>query len=170
MSHIEAAALPHAGLLALQALEKAGLKEGQKVLINGGGGGVGTLAVQLCKLKNCEVTGVDSGEKQAKMLEIGFDHVLDYKKEDFTKNGIQYDVVLDCKTQKSVFAYLKSLTLNGTYVTVGGKVGKLLALAFWSKISTLFTSKKLLILALKPNKGLEELGALIVTKQVEKPH
>ncbi|MEX0313824.1 MAG: NAD(P)-dependent alcohol dehydrogenase, partial [Allomuricauda sp.] len=100
IDHIHAVALPHAGLLALQALETVRLQEGLKILINGAGGGVGTLAVQLCKMKICEVTGVDTGEKLNEMKKIGFDHVLDYKKEDFIKNGIQYDLILDCKTNR----------------------------------------------------------------------
>ncbi|WP_190808666.1 NAD(P)-dependent alcohol dehydrogenase [Flagellimonas sp. S3867] len=167
MDYIQAAALPHAGLLALQALEMAKLEEGQKILVNGAGGGVGTLALQLCKLKNCEVTGVDSGEKLGEMQQQGFDYVLDYKKEDFTKNGIRYDVILDCKTHKSAFSYVKSLAPKGTYVTVGGRIGRLLSLAVWSKISSLFTSKKLQILTLKPNKGLERIGELFVQNKLK---
>ncbi|MGX1930270.1 NAD(P)-dependent alcohol dehydrogenase [Flagellimonas sp. 2504JD4-2] len=164
MDYAQAAALPHAGLLALQALEQAELKENQKVLINGAGGGVGTLGLQLCKMKNCEVTGVDTGDKLQMMKKLGFDHVLDYKKEDFTKNGIQYDLVLDCKTTRPPKRYLSSLTPKGTYITVGGTVGRLISLALWGK---LFSSKKLQILSLKPNLGLDRIGELFVQNKLQ---
>ncbi|MEX2567487.1 MAG: zinc-binding dehydrogenase [Cyclobacteriaceae bacterium] len=110
----EATAVPHAFALALQALRDIGkLKIGQKILINGGGGGVGTLAVQLAKHNDCEVTGVDSDEKLEQMKLIGFDFVLDYKKTNFTKSGETYDLILDCKTNQSVWSYLRALRPNG---------------------------------------------------------
>ena len=88
MTFEQAAALPQAGQLAVQGLFVNGpLRPGQKILINGGGGGVGTIAVQLAKVQDVEVTGVDSAEKLEMMGNLGFDHVLDYTKEDFTKNG-----------------------------------------------------------------------------------
>ena len=114
MSFDEATTLPHASLLAYQGLfEKARLKAGQHLLINGGGGGVGTLGLQLAKTLDVEVTGVDTGEKLKMMESIGFDHVVDYKKEDFTRNGITYDFILDCKTNRSPRAYLRSLAKGG---------------------------------------------------------
>lgn len=104
MSYSEAAAIPQAGMLAVQGLIDIGkIQVGQKVLINGAGGGVGTFAVQIAKLNGAEVTGVDSGGKLDMMRSIGFDHVIDYKKEDFTKSVRRYDLILDVKTKRSIF-------------------------------------------------------------------
>ncbi|MCL6265920.1 NAD(P)-dependent alcohol dehydrogenase [Flagellimonas myxillae] len=157
---IDAAALPHASLLALQAWDKVVLQKGQKVLINGGGGGVGSFALQLAKLKDCEVTGVDSERKLEQMLALGFDHVIDYSKSDFTKNKIQYDHILDCKSTRSAFTLVRSLAPKGNYITVGGKVGSLLSLAIWGRLASLITGKRFQILALKPNLGLEKVSTL----------
>ena len=152
----KAAAIPHASTLALQALRDIGkIEQGQKILINGGGGGVGTIGVQLAKLNNCTVTGVDSKEKFGMMKSIGFDHIIDYKMVNFTKTGEQYDLILDCKTDKSAFSYLRALKPNGRYVTIGGKPTKLIKVLFWGKFISLFSKKKLQILSLKANKGLD---------------
>jgi NADPH:quinone reductase-like Zn-dependent oxidoreductase len=161
MSFEEAAALPHASLLALQGLHRiANLKEGQKVLVNGAGGGVGSFALQLAKLKNCEVTGVDTGEKLETFKRFGFDHVIDYTQEDFTKNGKKYDVVLDCKSNRSAKAYLRSLTSNGIYVTVGGQLSKLAQIHFLGRFFAAGSKKRVKVLALKSNKGLDEINTL----------
>lgn len=162
-----ATAIPHASTLALQALRGiAKIKQGQKLLINGGGGGVGTIGLQLAKLSNCEVTGVDSGEKLGMMKSLGYDQVIDYKKVDFTKTGEQYDLILDCKTNKSPFAYLRALKPTGTYVTIGGNLSSLISVLFWSKIFSLFSSKRLQILSLKPNEGLDEIAQLIIQNKI----
>jgi NADPH:quinone reductase-like Zn-dependent oxidoreductase len=156
LGFIEAAAIPHASLLALQGLRESGkISQGQKVLINGGGGGVGTFALQLAKTYDCHVTGVDTGPKLEEMRTMGYDHVIDYRKENFTKSGAQYDLVLDCKSNKSPFAYLRSLKPKGTYVTVGGSPGTLIRILFWSIILRLFTPKRLRILSLKSDVGLD---------------
>ncbi len=161
MSFEEAAAIPHASLLALQGLDNiAHLKEGQKILINGGGGGVGMFGLQLAKLKHCHVTGVDTGSKLDSMKSFGFDHVLDYKQVDFTRTGETYDVVLDCKTNRSPSSYLRSLNPNGIYVTVGGKVGRLAQVHLFGRFFAAGSQKKLKVLALKPNKGLQEISTL----------
>jgi threonine dehydrogenase-like Zn-dependent dehydrogenase len=92
MTFEQAAALPQAGQLAVQALFASGpLRPGQTVLINGAGGGVGTIGVQIAKSQGAEVTGVDSAAKLEMMRTIGFDHVIDYEKEDFTRNGRRYE-------------------------------------------------------------------------------
>lgn len=162
LSFEEAAAIPHASCLALQALRDIGqIQEGQKILINGGGGGVGTIGLQLAKLYNCEVTGVDSQEKLAMMTSLGYDHVIDYKKVNFTRAGETYDLILDCKTNKAALSYLKALKPNGKYVTIGGKLSGLLKVLLWGKIIPLFSSKKLKVLALKSNFGLEYICELL---------
>lgn len=161
ISFEDAAAIPHASMLAWQSLvEKGKIQQSQKILINGAGGGVGTFALQIAKTFNAEITGVDTGEKLDMMKAIGFDHIIDYKKEDFTRNGKLYNLVIDPKTNRSPFAYLRSLQKGGKYVTVGGHPGKLvllLLLKFWIK---LFTGKRLYIVALKPNIELQKINDL----------
>ena len=90
----QSAAIPQAGVLALQGLRKAGqLQPGQKVLINGAGGGVGTLAIQLAKLDGAEVTGVDAAHKLSVVRSVGADHIIDYAETDFTQTGDRYDLI-----------------------------------------------------------------------------
>src|SRR5207244_1174013 len=102
MTFEQAAAIPQAGMLALQGLLAGGpLRPGQTILINGAGGGVGTFAIQLAKLHDVEVTGVDNAAKLDMMRSLGFDHVIDYGREDFTKCGKRYDLILDTKTNHS---------------------------------------------------------------------
>ena len=168
LSFAEAASIPHAFTLALQALRDIGkISEGQRVLINGGGGGVGTLALQLAKLHNCEVTGVDSAEKLEMMKSIGYDFVIDYRKIDFTRNGEKYDLILDCKTNRSGFSFFRSLKKKGKYVTIGGNPGSLISVLSVGKIASLFSSKRLYILSLKPNKDLAYFVELYSQKRIE---
>jgi NADPH:quinone reductase-like Zn-dependent oxidoreductase len=121
----------------------------------------------LAKNYHCEVTGVDSEAKLEMMKSIGFDHVLDYKMVNFTKTGQQYDLILDCKTMKPALSYLSALNPNGIYVTIGGNISNLIRVLFWGMLIPIFSSKKLQILSLKPNEGLEEIGNLIISKQLK---
>ncbi|HEX6171081.1 MAG TPA: NAD(P)-dependent alcohol dehydrogenase, partial [Chitinophagaceae bacterium] len=117
MNFEQAAAVPQAALLALQGLRnKMTVQKGHHVLINGGGGGAGTFAIQMAKSVGATVTAVDSASKLETMLSVGADHVIDYKSEDFTKNGQQYDLILDLAAYHSIFDYKKSLTPNGRYI------------------------------------------------------
>lgn len=155
MSFVDAAAIPQAAMLAVQGLlDKGKIKQGQKVLINGAGGGVGTFGVQIAKQYGVELTGVDSSGKLEMLRSMGFDHVIDYTKEDFTKNGKRYDLILDVKTNRSVFAYTRALSGNGIYVTVGGSMSRLLQALFFSPWISIFSKKHIRIVALKPNKDL----------------
>lgn len=157
MSFEDAAALPHAGLLAFQGLVNlGGIKKGFRVLLNGAGGGVGTLALQIAKKYHCEVTGVDTGEKLERMKELGFDHVIDYKRENFTKKEEKYDLILDCKTFHSAFAYPGVLKKGGIYVTVGGSLLRMIQILLVGKLVRWFTGRQLKILGLKPNKDLDK--------------
>lgn len=123
MTFEEAAAIPQAAFIALQGIRGKGrIQPGQKVLINGAGGGTGTFAIQLAKLAGAEVTGVDNAEKLVLMKSLGADHVIDYAREDFTKNGQQYDLILDVIADRSVFAYRRALAPNGTCLMAGGSV------------------------------------------------
>ena len=129
MTFEEAAAIPQAGTIALQGIrEKGRVQPGQTVLINGAGGSAGSFAVQLAKLYGAEVTGVDNTGKLDFMRSLGADYVIDYTREDFTRGGKQYDLILDVTAHRSVFAYKRALALNGTYFFVGGSVPVLLQL------------------------------------------
>ncbi len=161
MTFEQAAAIPQAGMLAVQALRDTGnIKSGQKVLINGAGGGVGTLGIQIAKLHDVELTGVDNDGKLELMRSIGFDHVIDYQKEDFTRNGLQYDLIVDAKTSRSPIDYLRALKPNGTYVTVGGAIPRLLQMLIFLPIVKLFSNKRICIVSLKPNKDLDYINEL----------
>src|SRR5262249_1190750 len=108
----EAATIPQAAVIALQGIRAKGqVQPGQRVLINGAGGGAGMVALQLAKLSGAEVTGVDNTGKLEFMRSLGADHVIDYTQEDFTKNGTPYDLILDVIAERSVFAYQRALGL-----------------------------------------------------------
>src|SRR6185437_2747508 len=127
LTYEQAAALPQAGAIALQGIRDAGrVRPGQKVLINGAGGGSGMYAVQLAKLRGAEVTGVDNAEKLEFMRSLGADHVIDYGRENFTSNRLAYDLVLDVAGYRSALAYKRSLAPGGRYLYVGGSVSTLL--------------------------------------------
>ncbi len=153
LTFVQAAAVPHAFCLANQGLQLGSLKPGSNILINGAGGGVGTFALQLAKQQGATVTGVDTGAKLDGMRALGFDHVIDYKLQDFTTTGQRYDLILDTKSTRSPSAIAKALTEEGRYVTVGGEPGLLFRF--------LFTGKRFRILALKANKGLSDVEPLL---------
>ncbi len=155
MTFEEAAAIPHAAMLAVQGLrDKGQIQPGQKLLINGAGGGVGTFAVQIAKLYGVEVTGVDSPGKLDMLRSMGFDHVIDYTKEDFTKKGQCYDLILDVKTNRSIFDYTRALSPNGIYVTAGGSMTRLFQAFLLGPLISMINKKKIRIVTLKPNKDL----------------
>lgn len=161
MTFEQAAAIPQAGMLALQGLlERGPLRPGQTILINGAGGGVGTFAIQLAKLHKVEVTGVDSAAKLDMLRSMGFDHVIDYEKEDFTRSGKCYDLILDAKTNRSPFDYARALNPKGTYATVGGAIPRLLQVLILGPWIRRMTKKNLLLVGLKPNKDLAYLNEL----------
>src|SRR5215216_2214580 len=120
MTFEEAAAIPQAAFIALQGIRAKGqVQPGQKVLINGGGGGAGTFAIQLAKLAGAEVTGVDNTKKLELMQSLGADHVIDYTQEDFTKNGQQYDLIFDAVGNRSVSDLKRALSANGICAVAG---------------------------------------------------
>jgi NADPH:quinone reductase-like Zn-dependent oxidoreductase len=161
MTFEQAAAIPQAGMLALQGLlERGPLRPGLSILINGAGGGVGTFAIQLAKLHQVEVTGVDSAAKLDMLRSIGFDHVIDYEKEDFTRTGKCYDLILDVKTNRSPSEYARALNPNGTYATVGGSLPRLLQVLLAGAFIRRTSRKNLLLVGLKPNKDLAYLNEL----------
>jgi len=167
MSFEEATSIPHAAMLALQGLQDVGqLKDRQKILINGGGGGVGSFGVQIAKLYNADVTGVDTGDKLKLMSAQGFDKVIDYKKEDFTRSNQQYDLILDCKTNRSLWKFLKVLAPEGKYVSIGGRSGKLLQMLYVGPILKLFSKKRVQMVMLKANKDLQYINQLYEDKKI----
>jgi NADPH:quinone reductase-like Zn-dependent oxidoreductase len=122
ISFEEAAAIPVAAMTALQGLcDKGHIQPGQKVLINGASGGVGTFAVQIAKYFGAEVTAVCSTGNMEMARSLGADHVIDYTKEDFTKNGQQYDLILAANGYHPISDYRRGLSPNGIYVMTGGK-------------------------------------------------
>jgi NADPH:quinone reductase-like Zn-dependent oxidoreductase len=122
----EAAAIPMAAVTALQGLRDTGqIQSGQKVLINGASGGVGTFAVQIAKLFGAEVTAVCSPRNLDQARSLGADHVIDYTKEDLTRNGQQYDLILAANGYHSLSAYKRALTPKGIYVMAGGSTAQI---------------------------------------------
>ena len=160
MTFEQAAALPQAGQLAVQGLRAGGpLRPGLKILINGGGGGVGTIGVQLAKLEDVEVTGVDRASKHDMMRSVGFDRVIDYEREDFTKDGRRYDLILDTKTTRPPSAYVRALNPGGTYATVGGPlIRDLVKVAIFGLWSRRTMNKALRLVGLRPNRDLPYLN------------
>ena len=168
MKYEEAAATPQAGLLALQGLrDKREIQPGQRILINGAGGGVGTFAIQLAKSFGVEVTGVDNTAKLDMMSAVGADHVIDYTQEDFTKNGKCYDLILDVKTDRSIFDYRRALNSDGIYVTVGGQSSRILQLVFLGPLISMAGNKRLTLIMHQPNKDLNILSQLFESGKVK---
>jgi NADPH:quinone reductase-like Zn-dependent oxidoreductase len=123
LSFEQAAAVPLAALTALQGLrDKGNIQPGQKVLIQGASGGVGTFAVQIAKALGAEVTAVCSTRNLDMVRSLGADHVIDYKKEDFTRNGQRYDLILAANGYHPISDYLRALTPMGIYVVAGGSM------------------------------------------------
>jgi NADPH:quinone reductase-like Zn-dependent oxidoreductase len=164
MTFEEAAAVPSAGVVALQNLRGVGssslsfllsdtghIQSGQKVLINGAGGGVGTFAVQIAKSFGAEVTGVDSTRKLDMLRSIGADHVIDYTQEDFTKSGQRYDFILEVVASRSIFDYKRALSPKGIYVMVGGSLAAILQGFLLGPLISRTGKKKMGSVMWKPN-------------------
>lgn len=159
MTFEQAAAIPQAAMLAVQGLD---VQPGQSVLINGAGGGAGTFAIQLAKLHGAKVTAIDSAEKLELMRSLGAARVFDYGRDDFTKRGERYDLILDVKTTRSVLDSIRALKPNGIYVTMGGSMLRLFqALLFWPWIR-----KRVRIVQLKLNRDLELMKELFEAGKV----
>ncbi|HEY2964274.1 MAG TPA: NAD(P)-dependent alcohol dehydrogenase [Pyrinomonadaceae bacterium] len=168
VSFYQAASVPVAGLTALQAFrDKAQVQPGQKVLINGAAGGVGTFAVQIAKTFGAEVTGVCSTRNVEMVRSIGADTVIDYTREDFTSNGQRYDVILDLVSNHSFSEHRRALTPNGIYIGAGaialhGSMIGILAARMTELVRSPFVSQKFIsVLARLNQKDLSVLAALM---------
>ena len=167
MTFEEAAAVPQAALLALQSLrDKGQIKPGQKVLINGAGGGVGTFAVQIAKACGAEVTGVDSTRKLDLLRSLGADQVIDYTQADFTNNGQRYDLILDVVASRSIFAYKRALRPKGMGVIIGGSLATIFQALLLGPWIALTGRKKLGLLIYKQNKDLVVMKELLEAGKV----
>jgi NADPH:quinone reductase-like Zn-dependent oxidoreductase len=165
LSFVEASTIPQAGAIALQGTKRA--VTGHRVLINGAGGGSGSFAIQLAKRLGAHVTGVDNAAKLDFMRSAGADHVIDYRRDDFTRTSQPYDLILDLAAHRSVFAYRRALAPGGTYRCVGGSVPTLLSVLTAGRLVGRLTGRAIRILAVKEGPAhFEPLAALCVTGDV----
>ncbi|NBE96070.1 NAD(P)-dependent alcohol dehydrogenase [Nonomuraea sp. KC401] len=170
LTYEEAAAVPTAGLTALQGVRDKAQVGGRKVLVNGASGGVGTFAVQLAKVLGAEVTAVCSGRNADLVRSIGADHVIDYTKEDFTRSTQKYDLILDNIANRSLAACRRVLAPRGTFVHNSGSggpwvgvVGRIVLLL----VSSLFVRQKLVSLMTKENADdLAALGRMLESRDI----
>lgn len=168
MSFEAAAATPQAGLLAWQGLNwKGEVRAGDRVLINGGGGGAGTFAIQLAKCAGADVTGVDRPEKLELMRALGAERVIDYRAEDFAAGGERYDLIIDMVASRPLAQYRQVLTPTGRLTVVGGTTPTILAVATLGAMRSKPGGQQLGLVLHQPDVGqLAELGALIAAGTV----
>jgi NADPH:quinone reductase-like Zn-dependent oxidoreductase len=168
ISFEEAAAVPEAALVALQALRDHGqIQPGQKVLINGASGGIGTFAVQIAKHFGAEVTGVCSTRNVDLVRSLGADHVIDYTQEDFTQNGQGYDLIVATAGYRSIFDYKRALSSKGIYVSTGGSMAQTFQALLLGPLISMTGGKKLGAMLVKPNKDLAFMKELIEAGKVK---
>lgn len=165
ISFAEASTIPQAGILGLQGMRQGGaVASGDRVLVNGAGGGGGTYAVQIAKSMGTEVTGVDHTTKLDTMRSIGADRVIDYTSDDYTSEGAGYDRILDFVGNRSIFAQRRALRPGGRYLVAGGPVPRILQAAVVGGLMSWIGSRHLGVLLAKPNKrDLTHLGELVET-------
>jgi NADPH:quinone reductase-like Zn-dependent oxidoreductase len=169
MTFEQAAAIPQGAVIALQGIHgKGNVQRGQMVLINGAGGSAGSFGVQLAKYYGAEVTGVDNTGKLDFLRSLGADHVIDYTREDFTKNGKEYDLILDVIAHRSVFDYARALRPAGNYFAVGGSLITFLQILLLGSWIRRRSGKNVHILAVQRNRkdldfmaGLYESGKVV---------
>jgi len=162
MTFEQAATIPQAGMLAVQGLIDVGEigKGKKKILLNGAGGGVGTFALQLAKTHDVEeITCVDRASKLDMLRDLGADHVIDYRQQDFTRDSQGYDLILDAKSDRSPYDYARALNPGGIYATVGGQIRRLLQASLLGRLISKTHNKHIRIVALEPNKDLAYMNA-----------
>lgn len=164
-SFAEAATIPTGGINGLHFIRKGKVSNGDKVLINGAGGSIGTYALQIAKLYGAEVTCVDSGPKLAMLTSIGSDKIVDYKQEDFTQNGETYDVIIDVVGKSSYSSMIKSLKKKGRLVLGNPKYVTWMLRAMWTSLSS--DKEVSFALASENKKDLNYLRDLIENEKVK---
>jgi len=143
LSFEDAAAVPVAAISALQGLrDKGRIQRGHQVLVDGASGGVGTFAVQIAKSFGAEVTAVCSTRNVHTARSIGADHVIDYTREDFTRSGQRYDLILGANAYHSIFDYRRALSRDGIYVVVGGGLARIFQAMILAPLLSLIGTKK----------------------------
>ncbi|HXT72818.1 MAG TPA: NAD(P)-dependent alcohol dehydrogenase [Candidatus Angelobacter sp.] len=153
ISFEDAAAVPVAALTALQGLrDKGRIQAGHKVVVDGASGGVGTFSVQIAKSLGAEVTAVCSTRNVETARSIGADHVIDYTREDFTKSGQRYDLIMGANAYHSIFDYRRALTQDGIYVIVGGGLARILQTMLLSPLLSRIGNKKIRFFVANINK------------------
>ena len=161
LSFAEAAALPQAGVMALQGIRDHGnVQAGQRVLINGAGGGVGSFAVQLAKRLGAEVTGVDSAAKLDLLRSLGADHVLDYRAQDYTQSDQRYDFILDCELHRSPLDCRRVLSPRGRLTVLGGALTRVLQTFIVGKWLARSPGQQMDVLMHEANKNLGQVAEL----------
>jgi NADPH:quinone reductase-like Zn-dependent oxidoreductase len=169
LSFAETAALPMSAVTALQAIRNNGkLQAGQKVLIVGASGGVGSYAVQIAKALGAEVTAICSTASAKAASSLGADHVIDYTKEDFTQNGQLYDLIVGVNGYNPISAYKRALAPNGIYVMIGGGNKQMLEAIFSAPLTAMGSNKKFEMFLAQPNsQDLEFIVELIEAGKVK---
>ncbi len=169
VSFEEAAAVPMASVTALQGLRDHGnIRSGQRVLINGASGGVGTYAVQIAKSFGAEVTAVCSTRNLDVARSIGADEVIDYTQEDFTRNGQRYDLILGANGYHAILDYKRALNSGGVFVSSGGAMTQFYQVALLGPLVSMSGGKKLTTYVARPNQGdLEFLRKLLETGEIK---
>ena len=168
VSFEEAAVVPEAALAALQALrDKGQIQKGQKILICGASGGIGTFAVQIAKYFGTEVSGVCSTDNLELVSLVGADHVIDYTREDFIINEQRYDLILATAGFRSMFDYRRALSQKGICVVTGGTMSQIFHAMLLGPWISMFGSKKLVSMSVKPNKDLSFVKELIEAGKVK---
>ncbi|MEO1052850.1 MAG: NAD(P)-dependent alcohol dehydrogenase [Bacteroidota bacterium] len=153
ISFEEAAAIPQAGVLALQGLElKGSIEEGQRVLFNGAGGGVGTLGLQMAKNHGAHVTCVDRGGKLDMLKSLGAHEVIDYTKKDFTRLNQKFDLIVDVAAQHKARDYRKVLSDTGKVIFIGGNIPLLFRTVLAERLTTPYPKRQFFILPHTPNR------------------
>jgi NADPH:quinone reductase-like Zn-dependent oxidoreductase len=147
LTFIEASTIPQAGAIALQGIDVAAA--GRRVLVNGGGGGSGSFAIQLARRLDAHVTGVDNAGKLDFMRSLGADEVIDYRSDDFTRGHQPYDLILDLVAHRSVFTYRRALARGGRYRCVGGSVRALLRVMTIGWLTGRVSGRRIGVLAVK---------------------
>ena len=170
LSFEDACCLPQAGLLGFQGIRTFGeVKKGDKVLINGAGGGAGMFAIQTAKLEGAEIWAVDRADKFDAMRKFGADHMFDYKATNYTKLDQQFDVIVDAVAHRSIKSYRRALAEDGRFVMMGGKLPTILG-TFLASRKNDSNTQKIKILMWSVNKDDLDSLAKLVTEDKIKVH